>query len=39
MSKTELVIRQMQREELDTLIDWAANEGWNPGSHWYGWGF
>jgi GNAT superfamily N-acetyltransferase len=21
----------MQREELDILVDWAANEGWNPG--------
>ena len=21
----------MRREELDTLIDWAADEGWNPG--------
>lgn len=29
----ELVIRQMTRTELDTLVEWAANEGWNPGRH------
>jgi GNAT superfamily N-acetyltransferase len=27
----ELVIRAMTRPELDTLVEWAANEGWNPG--------
>jgi len=27
----ELVLRQMTRTELDTLVEWAANEGWNPG--------
>jgi GNAT superfamily N-acetyltransferase len=27
----ELVIRQMTRAELDTLVAWAAAEGWNPG--------
>ena len=26
-------IRQMRRKELDTLISWAAREGWNPGLH------
>lgn len=26
-------IRQMQRSELDTALDWAAAEGWNPGLH------
>jgi len=31
MSQSELVIRNMQREELDVLVDWAASEGWNPG--------
>lgn len=25
--------RQLERHELDTLIDWAADEGWNPGLH------
>jgi GNAT superfamily N-acetyltransferase len=24
-------IRHATRAELDTIIDWAANEGWNPG--------
>ncbi|HTY14791.1 MAG TPA: GNAT family N-acetyltransferase [Methanoregulaceae archaeon] len=26
-------LRQMTREEADTVIDWAAEEGWNPGLH------
>ena len=26
-----LTIRPMTRPELDTLVDWAADEGWNPG--------
>jgi len=26
-----MTIRQMSREELDTLVAWAAAEGWNPG--------
>lgn len=26
-------IRPMRRDELDRVIDWAANEGWNPGLH------
>lgn len=29
----ELVIRNMTRREVDQLVDWAANEGWNPGLH------
>jgi GNAT superfamily N-acetyltransferase len=29
----ELVIRQMTRTELDILVEWAANEGWNPGNN------
>lgn len=29
----ELVLRAMTRPELDTLVDWAADEGWNPGSN------
>lgn len=28
-----LTIRAMTRRELDTLVDWAAQEGWNPGLH------
>ena len=26
-----LLIRTMSRSELDTLVAWAASEGWNPG--------
>ncbi len=25
-------IRQLRRPELDTVLDWAAAEGWNPGA-------
>ena len=28
-----LNLRQMTRTELDTLVDWAGDEGWNPGLH------
>lgn len=28
-----LVIRHMTRPELESLIGWAADEGWNPGRH------
>ncbi|XDA99692.1 GNAT family N-acetyltransferase [Sulfitobacter sp. LCG007] len=28
-----LLIRQMSRAEVDTLVGWAAAEGWNPGRH------
>ena len=27
----DLHIRQMNRDEVDTLVEWAAKEGWNPG--------
>jgi hypothetical protein len=27
----DLAIREMSRAELDTLVEWAADEGWNPG--------
>ncbi|MDX5362624.1 MAG: GNAT family N-acetyltransferase [Pseudazoarcus pumilus] len=27
----QLIISTMSREELDIAIDWAAQEGWNPG--------
>jgi hypothetical protein len=27
------VIRPLTRPELDTMLDWAAVEGWNPGLH------
>ncbi len=29
----ELLIRNMTRPEVDTLVGWAAREGWNPGLH------
>ena len=29
----QLVIRTMSREDLNLAIDWAAQEGWNPGRH------
>jgi GNAT superfamily N-acetyltransferase len=31
--RADLAIRNMTRAELDTLVDWAAREGWNPGLH------
>ncbi len=31
MPESELTIRAMTRAELDTLVEWAAAEGWNPG--------
>jgi hypothetical protein len=27
----ELQIRPMTRDELDLAVEWAAQEGWNPG--------
>lgn len=27
----DMNIRQMRRDELDVLVEWAALEGWNPG--------
>ncbi len=32
MDKT-YTVRTMTREDLDTAIEWAAKEGWNPGLH------
>ncbi|TCK08254.1 GNAT family N-acetyltransferase [Marinobacterium mangrovicola] len=31
MTENELQIRPMQPEELNLMLDWAADEGWNPG--------
>jgi ribosomal protein S18 acetylase RimI-like enzyme len=31
MSDSKMLIRPMRRKELDLLVDWAAQEGWNPG--------
>lgn len=33
MNAVQLQIRQMSRHELDVIVQWAANEGWNPGLH------
>lgn len=33
MSTAPLTIRAMTRQQLDMGIDWAAQEGWNPGLH------
>ncbi len=33
MTRDNLTIRPMTRAELDTAIEWAAAEGWNPGLH------
>lgn len=31
MTSDDMIIRRMTRDELDTLVEWAAREGWNPG--------
>jgi len=31
MTFDDMTIRRMTRGELDTLVEWAAAEGWNPG--------
>lgn len=31
MTSGAMTVRQMTRDELDTLVEWAAREGWNPG--------
>ncbi|MGA7304387.1 MAG: GNAT family N-acetyltransferase [Rhodothermales bacterium] len=31
MTSDEMTIRRMTRDEVDTLVEWAAHEGWNPG--------
>ncbi len=31
MTPNDMNIRGMTRDELDTLVEWAAREGWNPG--------
>jgi GNAT superfamily N-acetyltransferase len=33
MGKGSYVIRTMTRAEIDSAVDWAAAEGWNPGLH------
>ncbi len=29
----DVIIRMMSRAEMDCAVDWAAEEGWNPGLH------
>ena len=33
MQQNDYHIRTMKREEVDIAVDWAAQEGWNPGLH------
>ena len=33
MGKSDYIVRQATREQLDIAIEWAATEGWNPGLH------
>ena len=33
MSTDHYAIRPMRRDELNTALQWAAREGWNPGLH------
>lgn len=33
VSSDGFLIRTMQREEIQTAVDWAEQEGWNPGIH------
>ncbi len=33
MSQNAFVIRHMEEQELSLAVDWAAEEGWNPGIH------
>ena len=33
MTTNQLHIRNMTRAELDVIVEWAANEGWNTGLH------
>jgi GNAT superfamily N-acetyltransferase len=33
MANKNFIVRNIDRVELDTIIDWATQEGWNPGLH------
>ena len=33
MEKNDYQIRTMTRDQLDLALEWAADEGWNPGLH------
>ena len=32
-SNEKFVIRTMRRDDVESALDWAAKEGWNPGIH------
>ncbi|MFW2572415.1 GNAT family N-acetyltransferase, partial [Legionella sp. 29fVS95] len=31
--KKNYLVERMEKDEVNIAIDWAANEGWNPGLH------
>ena len=33
MAKEAMSVRRMRRDEVDLAVEWAAQEGWNPGLH------
>jgi ribosomal protein S18 acetylase RimI-like enzyme len=33
MQNNQYTIKTMKRQEVDIIVDWAAQEGWNPGLH------
>lgn len=33
MSDKDFIIKTATRSEVDLMVDWAADEGWNPGLH------
>ncbi len=33
LDKSQIAIVQMSRREVDVAVDWARQEGWNPGIH------
>ncbi|MDF5720546.1 MAG: hypothetical protein PUP91_08675 [Rhizonema sp. PD37] len=33
MTMDNFIVRPMKRSELDLVFDWAAAEGWNPGTY------
>ena len=33
MSRDGFAVRTMRRREVEVAVDWAAQEGWNPGNH------
>jgi hypothetical protein len=33
MNLENIVVKKLKQIDLEILISWAANEGWNPGKH------